>query len=216
MQIDRTKFLFLASALTASCTIVERPAPQNSGVAATPNTTPAETTATPTTTTASTVAPHVESITPVSEGRAGPDGKLTPFNAGTCNDDVGSPQSCANLGFDKSCDPFPFVTNSCNAAVSNYKAHVAEKAVTCIHKTSGKKLCDAMNTYRCKDEALHAACVDPAADAPCQQIVSVCKNTNMTECRGYLSGMNAKGRAEMVKCMQNNCKYTMYACTEGI
>jgi hypothetical protein len=38
----------------------------------------------------------------------------------------------------------------------------------------------------------------------------------MNDCIGYLSGMNAVGRSEMVKCMKTDCSYGLYSCAEGL
>lgn len=142
-----------------------------------------------------------------------------PFNASICGgDDVGTPGSCGGLKFDKSCAPFPFVTEACDDAIKYYKPKIAERAVACIQKQSPKKLCDAMSTYHCKDVALRSACIDPSADASCNAIIAKCPSTSMSECRGYLSGMNDSGRAEMIKCMTgpSGCSWGLYSCTEGL
>jgi len=158
-------------------------------------------------------------VSPVGEGYVGPvytpGGKKRPFNVSTCSgEDVGKPLGCSTLKIDKSCAPFPFINEACADAVKYYKGRVAERAVSCIRSKKPIDLCDAMNVYDCKDEALHGACRDSTAVPDCKAIVSACPSTPMSECVGYLSGMNALGRSEMVKCMKG-CN-DLYSCTEGL
>jgi len=239
MQVDRTSFLVLASALAASCAprhqgetapvVSEGPAPVASP-APTATAEPAPTIGTPqkgwwpTPAAEGTPPPSAEGYwpTPVGEGGYVPPVSTAPpkpFNASACSsDDVGTPGTCAGLKFHKSCDPFPFVTGACNDAIKFYKPKIAERAVACIQKIGSKQLCDALTTYKCKDDALRGACSDSSADTSCMQILNSCKGTSMKECRGYLSGMNDVGRAAMVKCMSNKdyCGYGLYSCTESL
>ena len=245
MQIDRTSFLLLATAIAASCAPAAGPAPTTAaaGTTTAPST---SATAPPAATTAGSADKGYWPTHPVSEGGMGPgpvneggywpgpsggptsEGGYTPptttkppppFNSAACSGDAsGTPGSCSALKFDKSCAPFPFVNDACNDAIKYYKPKIAERAVACIGKQSPKKLCDAMNTYNCKDSALRSACADSGADAQCLQILGACKGTSMSECRGYLSGMNDVGRAAMVKCMtaKSGCSYGLYSCTESL
>ncbi|MGZ3448869.1 MAG: hypothetical protein ACXVEF_04680 [Polyangiales bacterium] len=225
MQVDRATFLALASAI-ASCAPAPATAPAAPPPAPVTSAEPPPVVGEPQQNTPLvTTPPTVEGYWPPQPTSEGgyypPPPKLPtpPFNASACSgDDIGSPGSCAGLKFDKSCAPFPFVTEACNDAIKFYKPKIAERAVSCIQKQSPKKLCDAMNTYHCKDVALRSACIDPSADASCNAILAKCPATSMAECRGYLSGMNDTGRAEMVKCMAgpNGCSWGLYSCTEGL
>jgi hypothetical protein len=238
MQIDRKSFLILASALATGCAprhqgetapVVSEGTPPPPASAAPPATVePVPTVGEPAkgqwpTPSAESIPPPTgEGYWPTPAGEGGyvpPTPTPKPFNASACSgDDTGTPGSCAGLKFDKSCNPFPFVTDACNDAIKYYKPRIAERAVGCIRKLAPKPLCDAMTTYHCKDDALRAACVDSSADASCLQILTVCKGTSMKECRGYLSGMNDVGRAAMVKCMSNKsyCGFGLYSCTESL
>lgn len=140
-----------------------------------------------------------------------------PVSSWTCNgaDDVGKPSYCA-VKVPKSCAPFPFVHSSCNGARKFFKPKIAERAVSCMNKLGPDAVCAAM-TYECKDAALRSACPDPTADADCQAIATACPKSSLTECRRYLSGLNASGRARVVDCMKGNgCGYGVYSCVEGL
>jgi hypothetical protein len=221
MQIDRATFLALASAI-ASCT--PAPSPANPPPAPVASADPPPVIGDPQHTQTNPPAVEVEAPPPPTSEGGGyypppPKPPTPPFNASVCSgDDMGSPGSCAGLKFDKSCAPFPFVTEACNDAIKYYKPKIAERAVACIQKQSPKKLCDALSTYHCKDVALRSACIDPSADSSCNAIVAKCPQTSMSECRGYLSGMNDIGRGEMIKCMTgpNGCSWGLYSCTEGL
>ncbi len=157
---------------------------------------------------------------PVGEGGGAwaPPPKKKPSPTPICgiDENVGKPGSCTTLKIDKSCSPFPFINGACSDAVRFYKPKIAERAVTCIRSKSPLQLCDALHVYDCKDDALHTACPDPGADPYCGVITQSCKGVSPVECRTYLSGMNALGRNEMVKCMQQNCGFGLYSCSEGL
>ncbi|MBI2393413.1 MAG: hypothetical protein HYV09_27765 [Deltaproteobacteria bacterium] len=140
-----------------------------------------------------------------------------PVSSWTCNgsDDVGKAGYCA-VKVPKSCAPFPFVHSSCNGARKYFKPKIAERAVSCMNKLGPDAVCAAM-TYECKDAALRSACLDATADADCQAIANSCPKASMTECRRYLSGLNALGRAKVTDCMKgSSCGYGIYSCVEGL
>ena len=156
---------------------------------------------------------------PAGEGYSPPsNGKKKPSPKPQCGVDesVGNPGNCKTLNIDKSCAPFPFINEACADSAKFMKPKIAERAVACIRTKAPKQLCDAMSVYDCKDDALHTACPDPSADADCGAIQQSCKKTSMAECRTYLSGMNALGRSEMVKCMKSDCSWGLYSCSEGL
>jgi hypothetical protein len=238
MKIDRARFLVLTSTLAAGCGPAGAPTSPTNNAANTANT--GEVDAGPVTPTTSTseggmigklptgegsyptgegTYPTGEGYYPTGEGGGGymaPPKKPTPAPICGVNELAGKPGSCASLKIDKSCAPFPFVNSACSDALKYYKPKIAERAVSCIHSRTPKQLCDAMSVYDCKDYALHTACPDASSDASCAAIQQSCKTTTLTECRTYLSGMNDLGRAEMVKCMAQNCSWGLYSCAEGL
>jgi hypothetical protein len=132
------------------------------------------------------------------------------------DENVGTPGNCQALKIDKSCAPFPFINAACADSAKFMKPKIAERAVACIRTKSPMQLCDAMSVYDCKDDALHTACPDPSSDGDCATIRKACPKTTASECRTYLSGLNALGRGEMVKCMKTDCTYGLYSCSEGL
>lgn len=244
MQIDRTRFLLLVGTIAGGCGGPRvRHDGSASNVGATEATTTAAPTATQDPSKDLTMSPSHEGATtsptsegywpapmptneggtnppPTGEGYVGPvytPTKKKPFNVQACSgDDIGKAYGCASLKIDKSCAPFPFINQACDDAMKNFKGRIAERAVGCIRSKKPMDLCDAMSVYDCKDAALRSACRDPKADTACAQILQSCPGTSMDECRGYLSGMNDTGRAKMLQCMQANCTYGLYSCTEGI
>ena len=242
MKIDRAQFFLFVSAIAGCGAPSSASTPSTARSAATGSTTsasPASATATPTTaptgaTTAIATAPthasaegHDAPVYPSSEGdppSGGPvmsKSKWTSSAAPTCaaaDDAVGQPKTCTALKIDKSCAPFPFLNGECVAATQNFKPRVAETATDCIRSISPIALCDAMHTYDCLDAALMRGCPDPTADAACKRMTQVCPQAKLSDCRRYLSGMNATGRDAMVKCMSDPdyCSYGLHSCVEGL
>jgi len=141
-----------------------------------------------------------------------------PVQSWTCggSDDVGKPAYCS-VQVPKSCAPFPFVNQSCRGARKYFKAKIAERAVQCMHKLTPDAVCSAM-TYECREAAMKSACPDPSADADCQSMAKKCPKMSMNECTQNMNGLNAAGRAEVIKCMTSGggCGYGVYSCTEGL
>lgn len=132
-----------------------------------------------------------------------------------CKDDQGVAGSCSVM---KSCRGFTFPRQKCEAYRRLLKPKVAQKAVDCLAKLSDKQACDACNAYRCGDLALKSACPDAAADASCTRITATCSAVSMTECRTYLAGLSAAGRAMMVSCLTSKagCGFGIYSCSESL
>jgi hypothetical protein len=164
---------------------------------------------------------------PVSEGGLG----LVPLNdtgcgfvdpksvtrpTAACKDDEGTAGSCNAM---KACSGFAFPKQQCESYRKALKPKVAQRAIDCLAKLTTKQVCDdACNTYRCGDRALKTACPDPSADAPCNQIVAKCRSVSMNDCRTYLSGLNAAGRAKMVGCLtsKSGCGFGLFSCSESL
>jgi hypothetical protein len=162
--------------------------------------------------------------TPTAEGGGvavarGPCGWVDPATvtrpAGKCSDDQGAAPACTVM---RSCQGFAFPRQKCEAYRKYFKPKVAQKALDCLSKLTDKQACDACNAYRCGDLALKSACPDASADATCAQITSKCKSVSMTECKIYLSGLNAAGRAKIASCLTGNagCGFGIFSCAEGL
>ncbi|MBX3190398.1 MAG: hypothetical protein KF819_25585 [Labilithrix sp.] len=134
----------------------------------------------------------------------------------TCNDDQGTARACAM----KSCSSsrFPFPMQKCEAYRRFLKPKVADKAIDCLAKLTSQQVCDACNTYRCGDLAMKTACPDPSADATCARITAACRSVSMTDCKTYLAGLNAAGRAKMQSCLSatSGCGFGIYSCAESL
>jgi hypothetical protein len=134
---------------------------------------------------------------------------------GVCSDDKGTPAACSTM---KDCGGTAFPRLKCEAYRRYLKPRVAQHAVACLAKIPGGNDCDSCPVYRCGEEALKTACDDATVDPLCLQITSKCKAVSMAECRSYLSGMNAVGRAKLAGCLssQPGCGFGIMSCTEGL
>jgi hypothetical protein len=254
MRIDRSRFLLLASAISAGCGPRREATPPPTTVSDADAGAPA-----PVATAAPPKAPHEGAVVgdawsvsegppPSYEGGGGywppGEGYPTPANEGgwtppptaegsgptslkamgipvqswTCSgsDDVGKPAYCS-VQVPKSCAPFPFVNQNCRGARKYFKPKIAERAVQCMHKLTPNAVCSAM-TYECREAAMKSACPDPAADIDCQAMAKKCPKVSVSECKQYMSALNAAGRSEVIKCMTTGggCGYGIYSCTEGL
>ena len=135
--------------------------------------------------------------------------------AAACKDDQGTVGSCSVM---KKCSGFPFPEQQCESYRKLLKPRVAQKAIDCLAKLSATQVCDACNAYRCGDLALKSACPDTSVDAQCTQITTKCAAVSMTECRMYLAGLNAAGRAKMVSCLvtKSGCGFGIFSCAESL
>jgi hypothetical protein len=135
--------------------------------------------------------------------------------AAACADDKGAAPACPAL---KACSGVVFPRAKCEAFRKYFKPRVAARAVDCLAHLSDKAACDACNAYRCGEVALKTACPDPSADAICMQIASTCRAISVAECRIYLSGMNAAGRAKIAGCLSGavGCGFGIFSCAEGL
>lgn len=223
MQIDRTRFLVLASAMAgsacASTPPATTPAPLPSAssepvvVAVEPTQRPRYTQPRYPSGEGELEGPGYEGGGPMPRAKA-----HRAFNRAQCTgDDVGAPAACSTLIEDPSCAPFDFVRDSCASDLSYLKPRIAERAVGCMRAAGPKKLCEVQAIYGCLDDSLRSACADPAADAVCAAIVQKCP-VSLDECTGYLSGMNDAGRAAVTKCLSNTtqCSWGVWSCIEGL
>jgi hypothetical protein len=132
-----------------------------------------------------------------------------------CADDKGTVPACAPM---KTCSGVTFPKMKCEAFRKYFKPKVAARALECLAKLSDKQVCDACNSYRCGDLALKTACPDSSADATCVQITRSCRAISMADCRAYLDGMNAAGRAKIAGCLSGapGCGFGIFSCAEGL
>lgn len=135
--------------------------------------------------------------------------------SGACSDDRGAAGACTSM---KACKGFAFPKQKCEAYRRYFKPKVAERALACLGKLSDTQACDACNAYRCGDLAMKSSCPDASAAATCVQIASKCKSVAVEECKTYLSGLNAAGRAKMTACLTggSGCSFGIFSCAEGL
>jgi len=135
--------------------------------------------------------------------------------AAACADDKGAAPACPAL---KACSGVVFPRAKCEAFRKYFKPRVAARAVDCLAHLSDKAACDACNAYRCGEVALKTSCPDTSADSTCMQIASTCHAVSVAECRLYLSGMNATGRAKIAGCLAGpaGCGFGIFSCAEGL
>ena len=157
-------------------------------------------------------------LTPLASSPAGcgwVDPKTVTRPSVACNDDQGMAPTCNVM---KSCSGFPFPRQKCEAYRRFLKPQVAQKALVCLAKLNDKQVCDACNAYRCGDQAIKTACPDSSVDATCTQIIAKCSSVSMTDCRSYLWGLNAAGRAKMMSCLgaKSGCGFGIYSCSESL
>jgi hypothetical protein len=127
-----------------------------------------------------------------------------------CNDMAGPPAACApppgSIGF---------VRSKCNSYRKHFKPRVAQRAVACVNGQRVNQSRDGCETYRCGDQALKQACLDPSAQSLCRTVAQQC-GTSLGACTSMLSGMNALGRQEVAACAAKGCQFGLWSCIEGM
>lgn len=238
MQIDRAKFLVLSASLAgcvsnaplANSTSGGNPAPGPEGSATAPATSgsadPPVTTAPPPTKEGGYV-PSGEGYVPMGEGypagegyypagEGSPDPSLKKlgvpvgtWKCGAGGDDTSGAIKCVAKGPDCS-----WAVDSCKGAGKYFKPKIAERATSCINQIGS----NCSSTYECRKAALRSACPDATVDAACQQAMGACKKVKLHECRTWMTGLNAAGRTEAIKCLSNPtyCGFGIYSCVEGL
>lgn len=236
MQIDRARFLVLSASL-AGCVVhapPPQPQPQPEPTGTAPSTAPNVEGPPPPTVEGAPKPPPSAEGSPFGEGY-GPAGEGTPagegytpstegapglkklgvpvgtWKCGAGGDEIGAAVTCAQKAPD-----CKWSQDSCKGASKYFKPKIAERAASCINQI-GTAACG-MGTYDCRKAALRSACPDSTVDAACKQAMAGCKKVKMHECRLWLTGLNAAGRAEAVKCISNQtyCGFGMYSCVEGL
>jgi hypothetical protein len=180
----------------------------------------ASATATPTATTPPLPPVDPSTLKPVGAESGCGRGKRTFDDTRTnCDDTTGAMPDCGTLqmGYASSevC-PGPIAARRrCNVATTNFKPVVANAVHACLQKTTGK-YCNSCNMYQCNYNSLMGACPDPTADQSCDLIARSCNGFDKARCRAYLSGMTAKGRANMVSCLKSSCSKGFLMCLQSL
>lgn len=149
-------------------------------------------------------------------GAGGVGGGAGGAGGGVCDDSVGAPGDCGPADATV-CGQF--AVDACEGAKSYFKPRIAELAVDCI--TALDPISDCLPVYQCRSDALNQACDDPTADVLCQEIIDACdasgNATTMDECHSYVDGLNDAGRALMqADCGTDGCPDGIYSCVEGV
>lgn len=137
-------------------------------------------------------------------------------DSGPCDDDTmlpGGYGNCDLLAAD-ACAYASFQTSQCGDAKTTMKAFIGQQAIACM--LANAALCEPQKTYDCKKAILQLACPDPTADTDCATIHSSCSTAAVDECKSYLNGLTAAGRAKMVSCMAQHCSFGLYSCVESL
>jgi hypothetical protein len=201
MQIDRTRFLLLTTAIAAgnaACNPGEGAPP----AVAVSNEAPDAGAAGPTTEGAGPTregggparegglfgGPSREGTGPTREGGVGPSQEGTalvdagsataPPLAGCPDSDnmVGTPGSCSGLRAPgPQCESFTDTKQQCDRFAHGMKPRAAQRAVACLLAKSGSKaICDFEATQKCALEAIEASCIDPGTGPTCDAVVQNC------------------------------------------
>jgi hypothetical protein len=126
----------------------------------------------------------------------------------SCDNDVGSPPSCASLRAPgPQCESFDDTKSTCAKLGRGLRPRVAERAVDCILAKSGKQgICQFDVAMQCASSAVKKACIEPKTQAACAPLVKQCQgNLKMSDCQAALSAVTAKNRKRMITCMTEGC-----------
>jgi hypothetical protein len=132
--------------------------------------------------------------------------------AAKCDDSIGGDgPSCEALqSEDPSCAPFEFPHTQCYGFTPLLKPRLASAFVTCLAKLTPRELCDATNTYKCKNEVIRMACRDSSASDYCAAENPGIEGEDRARCIEYASGLNTEGRHRLGGCHEE------YGCIEGL
>lgn len=119
--------------------------------------------------------------------------------------------TCSNLGETS-------LVAYCNVAIAELDPGVAYAAISCLANTCLEGPGCTTEEYRlqavqCLINALGEACPDASADAACAETDTACPGSS-EECHGYLDGMTAATRAEVVACATADCSSGLRGCVE--
>jgi len=105
--------------------------------------------------------------------------------------------------------------SACDVLGRSYKPAVVARALDCVRRLDGCARCEVL---ACIDRARKGSCPDNSSTEICMKIGFKCPAVSMEECRMYLSGMNAAGRAKMLSCVssQEGCGFGIHHCAEEL
>jgi len=211
MQIDRSRFLFLTSAIAAgagACTPRET-IPVT--ISATPDESKPDASAPATLGAVDAGAP----VVPVASATA-------PQVAGTpsCPDSdnmIGNPGSCGALKAPgPQCESFADTKSECGHLAKGLKPRPAQKAVDCFLSKSGTKaVCNFQLPEDCAMDAIADACIDPSVGPSCDSIMSNCTphgrgrhgsgGLSRDTCMRALSAVTSRNRSAVMSCVAESC-----------
>ena len=208
MQIDRTRFLFLTSAIAAG-----------TGACTPRETIPVTITATP-----DESKPDASAVATLGVVDAGtpvvPSATATQIvGSPTCPDSdnmVGTPGNCGQLKAPgPQCESFADTKDECGHLAKGLKPKVAQKAVDCFLSKSGTKaVCDFQLPETCAVDAIAEACIDPSVRASCDSIMNNCPHGRgrraagaLTHdlCMRALSAVTSRNRGAVLSCVAESC-----------
>ncbi|CAN5535320.1 hypothetical protein BH09MYX1_BH09MYX1_41120 [soil metagenome] len=212
MQIDRSRFLFLTTAIAAANSACNPSESQPPAVAIASDSPDAS--AQPAPTSEATATPH-----PASEGGAVATASVTatppPPPPGCPDSDnmIGTPASCSGLRAPgPQCESFVDTKADCSRFAKGFKPKVAQRAVACFLSKSGtKEVCDFTLSQKCAVEAVQEACIDPAVGTQCDSIMANCggrrgrAGLTRIDCMHALSGLTGTNRSKVAACISESC-----------
>lgn len=182
MEIDRTRFLFLAAAIS-------------SGAAGCAPERPAEA---PQPATASTSTPNASAPSAPTPDELCAELEKT-YGGMTCSSEgMGGPP----LDLPKTCRRY----------AKSFRPEVAKRAIECLERLDSWVVCgqDRCSVFGCAVYALEQAPLDPSTEPTCAQAEQSCSGI-ASACNRYLAGMNDAARANVSRCLADQCN-GVFAC----
>lgn len=216
MHIDRSRFLFLTSAIAAG-----------TGACTPRETMPVNLAATPDESKPDASAPlALTGAAGAADASAGP---VVPAASATTTTAVGTGPSCpdsdnmvgtpGNCGLLKApgpqCESFADTKAECGRLAKSLKPKLAQRAVDCFLSKSGlRTVCDFQLPETCAMEAVAEACIDPSVGSACDSILNNCprgrgrrgsSGLSRDECMRALSAVTPRNRSSVMSCVAESC-----------
>jgi hypothetical protein len=223
MRIDRHRFLLLTASISGGACASNAPSavPAEHVAEAPPEATQTEPSDDPPSEVAVSEADAGTAAgSPVSE-MGGPAGEWSPPPSAPvslssdkkCNDNIGKVGACTFKAPGPVCESFGDLPTECKMIAKALKPKVAARAIDCIKQKSGTPaICEFGLAARCAADAIrNGVCPGKAADAPCQQAVSLCSGgrggspLSMDECRAAYSAVQQKSKKALISCVSEFC-----------
>lgn len=140
------------------------------------------------------------------------------------SDDLAKPPpSCAEVEGSAACgdgaslDGYRSPKQACLRDRVFLKPRVAARAIVCMN-TIADYACQRDQDDACREHALIRACPDPSVEPSCDAIDKACPKGKRDECRAYLAGLTAQGRAAVITCMKYkvNCDAGVVSCLDRL